>query len=56
MIAVSKNGKKKNKALKIVIIVVAFLLVSNAIATKPVYDGIFGRSDKESYDYDSSYE
>ena len=46
----SEKSKGK-KALRIIIIIVAFLLVSNAIATKPIYDMIFGRSDKESYDF-----
>ena len=43
---------KGRKALRIIIIIVAFLIISNAIATKPIYDMIFGRSDKESYDYE----
>lgn len=44
---------KKKKILIIVICVVAFFLISNAIATKPIYDGIFGRYDGEP-DFDTS--
>ena len=38
---------KKKKVIRIVVIVLVFLFISNSVATKIIYDSVFARYDRK---------